>query len=256
MKSIFYSFVFIFLQFSGVSQKESSKNSENQKAHPPITMINNVYYKDSKFDKIDIGCGFLLKYKNDTFAITAKHILIVAKTDEMKTTNFEGGLKQWVMHPKDDKNQTVILGELLNEDTTDSLTWEYLMRAKNYNDFLIFKIKKNNSKIKPLELSTSKPIKGDTLYNIGWSFGDADGPQRVYKYSLHESKGHIFSMKKINAPDNPGGLSGSPVINSKGFLVGIVSGTDEDPITKEEYSAPQHTDNLRNFLQNYYKKIE
>lgn len=256
MKSIIYSFVFVLMKFSGVAQKASNQTSLNRLVHRPITMINNVYYKDSKFDKMDIGCGFLLKYNNDTFAITAKHILIVAKTDEMKTTHFEGGLKQWVMHPKDDKNQSVILGELLNEDTTDSLTWEYLMRVKNYNDFLIFKIKKNNSKIKPLELSTIKPTKGDTLYNIGWSFGDTEGPQRVYTYALRESKGHIFSLKKINAPDNPGGLSGSPVINSKGFLVGIVSGTDEDPITKEEFSAPQHTDYLVNFLQNYYKKFK
>jgi hypothetical protein len=220
---------------------------------PLTTMINDVTFKDSKYDKSNVGCGFLLKYNNDTFAITAKHILIIAKTDSMKTTNFEGGLKQWTMYPKNAPEQTVIMEELLNEDTTDSLSWEYLMKAKNYYDFLIFKIKKNDSNVKPLELSKSTPMKGDTLYNLGWSYKDIEGPQRIYMHTFLESKGANFNMRKINAPENGGGLSGSPVINSRGQLVGIISGMDEDPITKEEFYSPCHTSYLTDFFENYYR---
>ncbi|WP_066631997.1 trypsin-like serine protease [Labilibacter marinus] len=223
---------------------------------PATTMVNDVMYKDSKFNRLNIGCGFLLKYKTDTFAITAKHIIIVAKTDAMKTTNFEGDLKEWRMYRKDDKQQYVTMGELINKDTTDSLTWDFMMSAENYYDFLIFKIKSNHSNITPLELSTEKPELGDTLYNLGWSYNDKEGPQRVYKYTFHESKGLRFNMRKIIAPKNGGGLSGSPVINTDGKVVGIISGMDQDPVTKEEFSSPRHIDYLIKFFEEYYKNKE
>jgi hypothetical protein len=229
-----------------------SQNAD--KIWPPITMINDVIFNDSKFDKLNIGCGFLLKYNQDTFAITAKHIIIVAKTDLMKTTNFENGLKQWIMYPKDKKNETVIMGELLNPDKTDSLDWGYKERHDDtYNDFLIFKIKTNNSKIKPVELRKTKPKVGDILYDIGWTYADTDGEQRIYKYSYYKSIGKRFNMRRIIFPENGGGSSGSPVLDSDGLLVGIISGMDEDPITKEIFSSPRNVDYLIQFFNDYYK---
>ncbi|OFY48759.1 MAG: hypothetical protein A2W85_12285 [Bacteroidetes bacterium GWF2_41_31] len=220
------------------------------------TMVNDVIYKDSIFNKTKVGCGFLLKYKNDTFAITAKHIMNLAKTDDMITTNFEGGLKEWRMYPKDKPEQTVIMGKLLNEDTTDTLTWEYLekaVKAALYNDFLIFTIKENNSNITPLELSKTAPQKGDILYDIGWTYNDTVGPQRVYKCSFYESTGISFNMRKITYPENGVGLSGSPVINSDGLLVGILSRAETDPVTKEVFASPQHINYLTRFFEDYYK---
>jgi len=218
-------------------------------------MINDVTFKDSKFDRFNIGCGFLLKVNQDTFAITAKHILCVAKTDSMKTTNFENGLKQWTMYPKDKKEQTVIMDKLLNEDKTDSLSFDFINRHDaTYKDYLIFKIKQNNSKIKPLEIRKTKLKYGELLYVIGWTYNDAEGGQRVYKYSYYKSKGTRFNMRMINAPKNGGGLSGSPVIDSNGLLVGIISGMDEDPITKEQFSSPHNVDYLNQYFNSYYKQ--
>lgn len=225
------------------------------KEWPSIAMINDVTFEESKFDRFNIGCGFLLKYNQDTFAITAKHILCVAKTDKMITTNFENGLKQWTMYPKDIKDQTVIMGRLLNEDKTDTLSFDFIERNNTtYNDYLVFEIKQNNSKVKPLEIRKTKLKVGEILYAIGWTYRDAEGAQRVYKYSYHKSKGTRFDMKIIDAPRNAGGLSGSPVVDADGLLVGIVSGANVDPITKELYNSPRNTDYLVDFFNDYYKK--
>jgi hypothetical protein len=237
----------LFILTLSISQFCFSQNVD--KFWPSITMINDVYFKDSKFDKLNIGCGFLLKYNQDTFAITAKHIICVAKTDQMITTNFANGLKQWIMHPKDKKEQTVILDRLLNEDTTDSLTFDFINRHDTtYNDFLIFKIKQNNSKVKPLEMRNTKLKKGEILYAIGWTYNDNDCPQKIYKYSYSQTKGTRFTMRLINAPENGGGLSGSPVVDSEGLLVGIISGFDIDPITREKLSSPRNIDYLIKFF--------
>lgn len=233
-----------------ISQLSFSQNSNEE--WPLTTMINDVTFKDSKFDRFNIGCGFLLKYNQDTFAITAKHILCVAKTDKMITTNFENGLKQWTMYPKDKRNQTVIMDKLLNEDKTDTLSFDFMERHDlTYNDYLIFSIKQNNSKIKPLEIRKTKLKVGEILYVIGWTYSDTEGEQRVYKYSYHESKGTSFNMKIVDAPRNAGGLSGSPVVDADGLLVGIVSGADVDPITKELYNSPRNIDYLINFFNEY-----
>ena len=228
-------------------------SQETEKIWPQTTMVNDVIFKDSSFTQLNIGCGFLLKYNNEIFAITAKHIINVAKSDAMKTTNFEGTLKEWRMYPRDKKEQTVIMGELLNTDATDSLNWNYFRNAKDYHDFLIFKVKENNSEIIPLELSTKKPKKGDILYNIGWSYKDEQGPQRIYKYSFLNFRGLSFDMRGIIVPENPSGTSGSPVINSDGFLVGVISTSYTDPITKELYCSPQYSGYLNTFFENYFK---
>ena len=59
----------------------------------PIGLINNVSYQDSSFDNSNASNGFLVGHKDNTYAVTAKHVLMIAKTDAMKFVDFEGGLK-------------------------------------------------------------------------------------------------------------------------------------------------------------------
>jgi hypothetical protein len=106
--------------------------------HTPIGLINNVTFKDASFNNPNASNGFLVQYKNITYAITAKHILIMIKTDKMKFVDFEGELKQWKMHPKNDNTKYVILDHLLNTNKKDSLTWNYMnTNWDNYNDWLV-----------------------------------------------------------------------------------------------------------------------
>ena len=224
------------------------------KTWPLTTMVNDVTFKESTYDKLNIGCGFLLKHNNDTFAISAKHILIVAKTDKMQTTNFENELKQWTMYPRDKKEQTVIIGRLLNENRTDSLSWDYYFNNFfSYTDWLVFDIDENNSDIQPIEISNHSPAIGDTVFAIGWTYEDTLGEQRVYSYKIREKEKHRLKMSLINAPENGGGLSGAPVVNSDGYLVGIISAADFDPDYQEIISYPCNTNYIINYLNNMTK---
>lgn len=219
------------------------------KEWPSITMVNDVIFKDTSFNQYNIGCGFLLLHNDDTLAITAKHILGMAHTDKMKTTNFENGLKQWKMYPRDKKDQIVISETLLNEDKVDSVNFDYIGRNwYTYNDYLVFKISTNNANVTPVKIRKAKPKAGEHFFVVGWSYWDTEGEQRIYEYEYVKNRENMMLMDFVKAPEKSAGLSGSPVLDFEGNLVGVVSGFGEDPETKKEYMAMCDIAYLKDFL--------
>lgn len=215
-------------------------------------MVNDIIFKDSTFNQYNVGCGFLLKHNSDTFAITAKHILGLAHTDKMTTTNFENGLKHWKMYPRDKKNQIVLSETLLNEDRVDSVNFNYIGRNwYTYNDYLVFKVLKNNANVKPVRIRETAPRSGEHFFAIGWTYDDKEGEQRVYEYEYVKNRGNKMLMKGIKTAPNEGGLSGAPVLDSEGKLVGIMSGGGEDEETGESYHGMTDINYLRDFLKQY-----
>jgi hypothetical protein len=202
----------------------------------PIAMINDVSFLADKFSKKNLGNGFLINYQQHVYAATAKHIMILAKTDKMVTVSLKGELNKWEMHPKDEPNKIVTLGKLLNENNTDSLNWGYLENHwLNYPDWIVFAIKNNKTAIQPLDIRTTALVASEKIFIVGWAYKDSSGSQRTYQYEYLKTSGTHLYLRKINAPESAGGLSGAPVIDQNGFLVGIVSSSDEDPVTKEEF---------------------
>ncbi len=219
----------------------------------PIGLINNVSFKNPSFNKPNASNGFLVQYKNEAYAITAKHILNIAKTDKMKFVDFEGELKQWKMHSKNDSTQYVIIDKLLNTNKTDSLTWTYMdANWDNYNDWLVFSIKENKTKHKPLKIRT-KPLKKDeTLYVVGWSYKDSIGTQRVYQYKFDKVDGNYYNLKQIKGPKSLGGLSGSPVLDRNGNVIGLVSSGWVDEKSNEVYMQATSMKNTLKFITDLY----
>ncbi|NJO92188.1 MAG: hypothetical protein HC831_26885 [Chloroflexia bacterium] len=68
-------------------------------------MINHYEYFNGEHEFKQLGTAFLLKYKNDTFAITAKHILAVIKPDSLKNLTLESFVKAWTMRPLNKENE-------------------------------------------------------------------------------------------------------------------------------------------------------
>jgi hypothetical protein len=132
----------------------------------------------------------------------------------------------------------------INENKSDSLNWKRF----NYNDWLVFSIKENNSKVTPLEIRSRELIYGEPLYVVGWTYKDNDGEQRIYRYSYIGPNGSHFNMKLVDAPEDGKGLSGSPVIDSDGFLVGIISYSYFDPETRTKVSSPCSITGLMDIL--------
>lgn len=215
----------------------------------PIGLINNVSYIDSEFDNPNASNGFLVQYNSDVYAITAKHVLLISKTDKMKFVDFEGDLEQWKMHPKNDSTSYVIADKLLNTNKKDSLTWSYLdSNWDTYNDWLVFSIKQNKTNHKPLRFRKKTLKKGELLYVIGWSYKDTIGVQRVYEYEYDKTEGDYHHLIQIKGPKSLGGLSGAPIVDSRGKIVGLVTSGGEDEKTKKVSIEATGVKNIVKFI--------
>lgn len=227
--------LFILLSLSACAQEKiSGKKLAN------IALLNKIEFVNAKYDQPKFSCGFLLKYQNDTFAVTAKHLLQIIHPPEMKTIYFEDMIRTWTMFPLDRKNETVITHKLINENSAASIADKSIYE----DDFLVFSLKENRSTIQPLEPRTTPLVPGEKIYVAGWTRKMEEGPQRVYEFEYHRTIGNRILLKDIIVPEQFGGLSGAPVVDEQGLLVGIVSGGTVDPATGKKYFSPCSIGNL------------
>ena len=203
------------------------------------TLVNDIVFHHDSLSKYAYGNGFLVRYQQDTFAITAKHILTLAKSENMKTVQLGKEIKMWQMHEKGTKKQAVTIDALLNASATDSLDWGFMAKqGADYADWLVFSIKENSTEVEPLVLRDSPLTADEPLFVNGWTFEDTTLIAPRYEYRYHGEFGANFTMMPLNTRENEFGLSGSPVTDKNGQLVGIVSMTTTDSITKKKIECP------------------
>ncbi|MFC1554546.1 serine protease [candidate division KSB1 bacterium] len=184
---------------------------------PPITMINNIAYADTSFPVA--GCGFLLDIGTDTLAVTAKHVLTYFKSGSMSTVSFGNSLKSWKMFPKDKPDEIVIIDKIINENDNESI-----MGVGVERDWVLFSVKEKSEKIQPIKFRTEPLVKGEPVYIVGWRYTDENCSQVIYKAKYEESvEGAEVLLTELLQDNKMPGLSGSPVIDSKGRLIGIMS---------------------------------
>ncbi|MCI9844985.1 trypsin-like serine protease [Flavobacterium pectinovorum] len=232
---------FALLIITGCTSQEKVSN----KTFEEITLVNKIDFFDTKLNQPKFSCGFLLQFNNQTYAVTAKHLLKIIKPKDMKTLAFDNYIKSWSLYPLENKSEIVICDKLLNENKSE------LLEAKSTyeNDWLLFSIKENHSKIKPLQIRTSALIAGEKLYAVGWTRKMESGKQRVYEFEYYKTIDNRILLKDIIVPEQFGGLSGAPVVDEKGMLVGIVSGGTTDPETDKKYFSPCSATSLLSFLE-------
>jgi hypothetical protein len=162
----------------------------------------------------------------------------------------EKTVKSWTMFRMDNKQERVITHKLINENPAESLADQLTYD----NDFLIFSIKQNHSTVKPLEPRTTALVPGEKLYVIGWTRTMEEGAQRVYEFEYYKTIGHRILLKELIVPPYFGGLSGAPVVDEQGFLVGLVSGGTPDPVTGTRFFSPCSIENLLEALKTEKKE--
>lgn len=246
MKKLFYFLLFI-IAFSSCSK---AKVSVSDMKFPPTCLINHFEYFGGEHEFNQLGTAFLLKYRNDTFAITAKHILAILKPDSIKNLTLENFIKNWTMSPLNKENEIVIIDKLLNEDKSENLKSKTLFEK----DWLVFSIKENRSNVIPLEFRETPLVKGEKLYIVGWTRHMKEGSQRVYEFEFYKTNGTHLLLKKLIIPEKMGGLSGGPVVDSNGKLVGIVSNSKFSFWNMENMIAPVGLVELKEYLDNYLNK--
>lgn len=227
----------------------SCQNKTSTKTFDEIILVNKIEFTDSELNQARFGCAFLLEYKNQTYAVTAKHLLQVIKPKKMKTLSFENYIESWSFFVLDKKNEMITTHSLLNENPTENLE----SKSSYINDWLVFSIKNNDSNVKPLKIRETPLTEGEKLYAVGWTRTMENGSQRVYEFEYYKTLDNRMLLKDVIVPKKFGGLSGAPVVDENGNLVGIVSGGTEDPDTKKKYFSPCTLDNLVAFLDKYQK---
>jgi hypothetical protein len=223
----------------------SSQEKVSQKVFEDISLTNRIDFLDQKLNQPRFCTGFLLKYNNDTFAITARHLLKIIKPAQMKTLSFDGFINNWVLFPLDKKADTIVTSKLLNQDQAVSLD----NKSTYDTDWLVFSLQSNHSTVKPLQARTTPLTPGEKLYVIGWTRKMESGKQRVYEFEYYKTIGHRILLKDVIVPEQFGGLSGAPVVDEQGAVVGIVSNSTTDPDTDRKYFSPCVLDELIAFLQ-------
>jgi len=188
-----------------------------QSEWPQITMINQITYTDKHHPVA--GCSFLLDTGTDTLAVTAKHILIFFKSERMKSVSFDNTLKLWQMFPKDNPADVVVVDTLINENGEEPLA-----DIPSARDWLLFTIRSKSPNIQPLRFRTTPLEEGEPAYIIGWRYSDKHCPQVVYEGNFVRSEeGSLLITTKELADNTMPGLSGAPVIDAHGYLLGLMS---------------------------------
>lgn len=178
-------------------------------------LISNVKFKDSTYNNLHAGSGFLLKYKNKIYGITAKHVLFFAKTDSMKTISFDGDLKSWEFVSKTSPHKKVLAGKLINEDSNE------IIEMPPKGDWLIFDIEGDIPKDITIYSLREESLKVDeNVYFLGYPY-KATEPVNVKGTYIGLTKDNNLRLDVPKGKYN--GCSGGPVLDSQGKLVGIVS---------------------------------
>lgn len=214
---------------------------------PQIALINKVQFKNGERyvhpSFLYAGTGFLVNYKKDTFAVTAKHILWVAKNTKSKTVQINEALKQWVMAPKGNATDSVVIDRLLNEDSTEIL--EGPSSTILQRDWIVFSVKKTSPRIYPLKPRFSKVKPGEPVYFL--SCGYSDSTCKVYTGKILKKLGMDILIER-NMNEHTGGSSGSPVIDANGYLIGVLSSASNDGATGKNVAVAVSTEYFRDVL--------
>ncbi|HEX6426138.1 MAG TPA: hypothetical protein VF008_00580 [Niastella sp.] len=242
MMKLAYLFPILIMVATGCSSQETT----SKKVFENLALVNKIEFFNPKFDQPKFSCGFLLQYGKDTFAITAKHLLKIIKPDGMTNLSFENNIKSWSLYSLNNTSEIVTCDKLLNENKSELLE----SKSTYENDWLIFSIKQNLSKVKPLKIRTSPIIPDEKLFVVGWTRHMENGPQRVYEFAYYKTIGNRILLRDVIVPEKLGRLSGSPVLDEAGFVVGIVSNGTTDPDSNKKYFSPCVMTNVVSFLEN------
>lgn len=190
---------------------------------PQVAMINEVWYKNGEryihpsFEYA--ATGFLIDTGKDTLAVTAKHVLWIARVKSMNAVDFEDNLDRWIMHPKGNPADSVVIDRLLNKDSAETLQGPN--STIQQRDWLLFTTKYVSPKIQPLKPRFTPLKAGEKITYLGCPYNDKRCVIEASEVLEVEGNRIIFVMPN---GANVGGASGSPIVDKDGLLVGILGG--------------------------------
>ena len=188
---------------------------------PNFSLTNTIKFTDTIYK--DIANSFLIDTGYDTIAVTCKHIFMLFKKNKLKTIDLGKNFESWNMYPKGQVNKNVRITQLINKNSNESIG---MFNTLKNRDWIIFKISNKHTDIYPLKIRTTPIKKGEIIHAVGWSHEQTSKSPSLIKMKMYKNLGNYYYILTITENTNPAGRSGSPVIDSNGYLVGIVSGAE------------------------------
>jgi len=227
---------------STIVQAKDSKNKSYQKIY---AAANHVVFTKNDSTIPFLGSGFLVKYESKIYGVTAKHVLLEAMNKGLTRVDVSAEIKEWSFKPFNQSGGKVLLGDLLNTNSTEKLTIDVLK-----DDWLVFEVLKDESNLTPLTISEAPNLKkGDLVRFFGCTYANQNTCQQnsysgVYEGTLDSNLLIKIDREKLGSLR---GMSGSPVVNSKNEVIGIVSNMIPDG-EGNLYFAPFFVEPLLTYL--------
>lgn len=222
---------FVLCLLSSVTHAQKSDWIQTPKEQwPQIALINEVWYKNGEryvhpsFEYA--ASGFLIDTGKDTLAATVKHVLWIAKTQSMQSVDFKGNLQRWIMHPKGNAGDSVVIEQLINADSTEVL--EGSRSTITQRDWLLFTTKFVSPNLQPLKPRFTPVRVGERVTYFGCPYNDKTCVVGESTVVAIEGDRIIFTMP---AGANVGGASGSAIVDENGLLIAILGGATTDKNT-------------------------
>ena len=213
---------------------------------PQIALTNNIQYKNGdryihpSFTYAGTGC--LINNGTDTLAITAKHVLLIARNRNANAVTINKDLLLWSMKPKGNYTDSAVIDKLINDDTAEVI--EGSKSSIFERDMLVLSVKNASKNIYPLKPRYSMPRTGERVYLIGCAY--SDGSCTINEGTIIGKYGFDIIIN-FNNPLKPG-ASGAPVIDANGFFIGVFSSLTTDNQVNKDVAVVISTEYLKDVL--------
>jgi hypothetical protein len=197
------------------------ENQMAQRVGDPISFIKwkkvvlNNYATFKSPDTLNWGSGFLIKYKNDTIACTARPYI---HGSILYIKDFNKELKYWEMYLPENPAQNVVMNGLFLKNKII----KKISIILNSDLILTFSLKKKDNNIIPLEPDNQKVRNKDTLYLIGY---DYNHNLRIVEGIVKTVSNEKYSEPEIRLKTNVfllySNFVGGPIVNKDGKVVGV-----------------------------------
>jgi S1-C subfamily serine protease len=184
-----------------------------------ILLTNRAQFTSSR--NLTGASGFLIKYQGTNFAVTARHLLGEAGgiQPEVEINNLEKNLLNWEMLPR-------VVSNAAKE--TVKLNVKGLDFSDLINDIVLLKITSDTFDLGILTPNFDVPMVGETLFLVGCPYSERQCKQNSYQVTFVEFvDSKSFLACEIKSDVNLAGFSGAPLVNEKGEVVGVLSGSIE-----------------------------
>lgn len=244
----FSSIILCFLLISTVSNAQIREPwaSRPTSQWPIIALTNNIVYKNGDQyihpSFAYAGTGFLVNTGTDTVAVTAKHVLLIARNKKTNAVTINKDLLRWSLKPKGSNYDSVLVDKLLNDDTAEII--EGVNSSIFERDMLVLSLKKISSLFQPLRPRYTPPRTGEKVYIVGCAYGDR--MCTVIEGSVINKYGFDITIS-TDKPVQPG-ASGSAVVDANGWLIGVFSSMTRDTKLNRDVAVAISTEYLREVL--------